>query len=294
VNLTTHLLLATVSLFAPIAYAEEPRNRPQSATLFLQDYQQSHECFDWRSQRHEPCGLLIEALLNIDEKRFRSRMTEQYRRLTAELPLLDLPALTREAFCTKLELADEACVGPKFIGSEAVVRPVSFQPGSIVLRIGINLYQEGSRRGLRVIVTPHVVGADGVPQAPRFYAWYDSRAPRQLRGDPLEDPDAHAYWFAGSPSRMETELRRAMLDTASLIRLLLEHQADKLPGAEFSTWWESLPTLRSLRDAGTLQCRGMECRSRYVSVQGDRIWYAPETVGAVVLSSTSLGDFQKQ
>lgn len=278
--------------------------RQRHVVIALQDYDQDRECRALLGPGVGPCSPITQALLAIDDRTYLKRLANQYKVLTAELPRLDIPATVHAAYCEKLAAASADCAAVELLSAATRMAgepPPSLNADTLLIRIAINFYDDAGRRGLRLIVTPQIFGASGVPAKPSFYVHYETRAPKEQRGNPLEnsagkspeDQAVREYWFAGNPSRMELELRRGFSDTAGLMGVMLEHGADQIPDATFTAWWASLGTLKSLRDAGTLNCRGMECRSPYLAVEQSRVWYAADSNGAIVVSSVPLVDFSR-
>src|ERR1041385_1957512 len=94
------------------AAEDAPQIPARRLVLVLQDYDPPRECFDWVTKRTGPCGLLIEKMLNYDERKFRKRMEQDYADISHALPQLDIPAFTRQTFCGALDSAEDACQGP--------------------------------------------------------------------------------------------------------------------------------------------------------------------------------------
>lgn len=288
-------------VLSPMASAQSPADAAawrEPVAIFLQDYRAEKECANIFADINIGCAPITRALLAFDEKHFRARLEEQYSVLRSMLPELDIPKLVRETFCEKLaEIPEPDCATIDVVRASA---SGSAAPKySLALRISINYYEEMGRRGLRVIITPQVIEGAATPLPPAFYVWYDTPAPDGLKGNPLardatssQDKAARDYWFEGAPSRLESELRQAMADTATLTRLMLAHHAQEANAPEFTAWWSKLPTLAELRAAGTLHCRGMQCRSPFISVGDTRLWYGPDS-GSIVVRSAPLSMFQK-
>lgn len=249
---------------------------------------------------HVGCGdcgdLFGGGLLGWEDRRRVESVARQFAFLEAELPHVDVRALIHEAFCRELAgSTDPRC-------SQVVVfdRPKEREKGSIevgpegalLVTFAIEYLQGLGADGFRLIAGFGAPVPDKTTE-PFLHLWYMTMPPKSVRASPLVPADqatakqkvARDYWWAGSPSRIETELRRGIADIASMARIAVPRMGPDTSSDDRKAWYQSLPAVSELKAAGKTDCRGAMCDFVYIGVSEDRYWWAQHATALIIMST---------
>jgi hypothetical protein len=285
----TLALVVTAFAEAASAQAAPPAITARRIHVITQDFAHS-TCAD--------CGVLVGGILGFEDRKRSESVARQFAFLESELPELDSRALLHEAFCRELAAsADPMCAQvvvhdrPK---SRDDARILVGPEGALLVTFAVEYMQGIGADGLRVIASISEPQADK-PANPFLYLWYMTSPPGHVRASPLVPADqanakqkaAREYWWTGSPSRIEKELRRAIADIAGMARIAVPHTGPDATDDQRKAWFQALPEVAELRAAGKTDCRGVMCGFRFIGVSEDRYWWA-QPAEAIIIMSTPL------
>jgi hypothetical protein len=160
------------------------------------------------------------------------------------------------------------------------------QPGDVVQSIFVPLDYDrllAMKGGMTFWFTldEATFGVDGRATHRFLQVFYWDPPEKGHKGSPFGgDEAARQYWLEGSPSRLETSVRRAFADFAGITQLFYPHAGERDFNPLKSEWGKSLATLGELKQQGVRACRGAECRRPYLKLDGDRVWFLPESMPA--------------
>jgi len=146
--------------------------------------------------------------------------------------------------------------------------------------------------GFRIIASVAEPKAAG-PTEPFLQLWYMTPPPKRIDATPMVAASAanakqkvsREYWWAGTPSRIETEIRRGITDIAGIARVAIPHLGPDAADGDSENWWTSLPPVSELKAAGKTNCLGVMCTFKYLGVSDDRYWWAQPGVPTVIMST---------
>jgi hypothetical protein len=232
---------------------------------------------------------VLDALIGLEARARREDLARQYAYLREQLPALDIPAAVRAAFCRELSASHvDACDDVTVISEQPaaqVAKPAAnLGPGAVFVRLSIEYARYMRFNEFRVIAALSTVTADHEINRPGLYAWYVTPGTDSTPASPLESRSkpnprqqaAHAYWFDGSPGRMEKELLQSFSEVAGIVQQSIPHLANHS--------WNSLPTLGDLQTAGKISCKGASCKYQSLKVTDTRMWFVQMADAPVVMS----------
>lgn len=243
------------------------------------------------------CGAFFGGgILGLEDRHRIESVAQQFEFLEAEIPGLNIRASLQEAFCRELAgSSDPACLDvvihdrvPSREGARVPVGP----NGILVIAVAIEYMHGIGPDGFRIIASVAEPKAAGLTE-PFLQLWYMTPPPKRIDGTPMVAASAanakqkvsREYWWAGTPSRIETEIRRGITDIAGIARVAIPRLGPDAADGESENWWSSLPPVSELKAAGKTNCRGVMCTFKYLGVSDDRYWWAQPGVPTVIMST---------
>jgi hypothetical protein len=273
----TLLLLAGLSALTPAMAGDGP------PVVILLD---EHPHMDLGEPSNTPYGGLVGQLIgkwatnSVDKQ-----LAAEVDALKTALPAVDLQALLSDVFaCVGRATTESPCVAPMVIKpttAAEVDSAISTLQSSRLYLLQISL--RFSRGWYVAVLRFHDVDRSSAqPHDLRFFAAaYATAAPQALRDGRKVNPQLlDRYFNAGTPSRLESELRASLLELRQLLDLW---QAKATDGAALKDSWGSLPEVANLKSSGRIHCRGLagvSCSGvRVLKDDGQRLWLVGQIKG---------------